>query len=317
MQIRDFDYTPQDYETVVQIINTVWPDYPVTPDELCNEDEEYKPGYVRRRFLAIKDELVVGCGAFEHRLNMYHPQLFWLRLDVLPAHRQQGIGTRLYEHMLTLLKSDYGACELHSNIRNGQAYSIRFLHERGFQEIKREVETRLDTATFDPTTFHEIDEQLAASGIEIYVLSELLISDVNTLHNVYELHQTLLQEVPSPAQRTKVNFESWRWGYSSAYPRFIPDANFMALHQGAYIGLSSLWGDPTSGQLTTGMTGVLPAYRRKGIATALKVRGIRFAQTQGNLSLMTSNESENPMLQLNLNLGFKPYADETLLVKYL
>ena len=89
----------------------------------------------------------------------------------------------------------------------------------------------------------------------------------------------------------------------------------MALHNGAYIGLTSLWGLRTDEKLYTGMSGVKREYRRKGIATALKLRSIAFAQTQDTRVLMTSNNSANPMLQLNLKLGFEIYDTQLKFVR--
>jgi mycothiol synthase len=62
--------------------------------------------------------------------------------------------------------------------------------------------------------------------------------------------------------------------------------------------------------LRTGLTGVHKAYRRRGIATAMKMRAIEYASTlprsgQG-LRIQTGNAKENPMLTLNLQLGFVP-----------
>jgi hypothetical protein len=65
------------------------------------------------------------------------------------------------------------------------------------------------------------------------------------------------------------------------------------------------------------MTGVKREYRHKGIATALKLHGIRFAQTLGNPLLITYNMSDIPMLQLNLKLGFIKHAAEIMFVKKL
>jgi hypothetical protein len=91
----------------------------------------------------------------------------------------------------------------------------------------------------------------------------------------------------------------------------------MALDDSAYVGLSSLWGALSSDRLYTGMTGVKRPYRRKGIATALKLRTIAYAQAHDIRFLMTSNNSENPMYQLNLRLGFQTYDVEIKLVKKL
>jgi hypothetical protein len=47
-------------------------------------------------------------------------------------------------------------------------------------------------------------------------------------------------------------------------------------------------------------------YRRRRIATALKLRTIDYAQRRGARTIETSNEEHNPMYQLNLRLGFRP-----------
>jgi GNAT superfamily N-acetyltransferase len=56
----------------------------------------------------------------------------------------------------------------------------------------------------------------------------------------------------------------------------------------------------------TGLTAVSRSHRRRGLATALKVRTITHAQAQGCRRIITDNEENNPMYQLNLQLGFRP-----------
>ena len=126
-----------------------------------------------------------------------------------------------------------------------------------------------------------------------------------------------VNDVPEPAGHTRVDFESWCEGYSPSNPYYRPEANFMALDGTEYVGLTSLWGESASETLYVGMTGVRRAYRRKGIATALKLRAISFAQTHGTRTLLTSNNSENPMYRINLDLGFQTYDVELKLVKKL
>ena len=53
------------------------------------------------------------------------------------------------------------------------------------------------------------------------------------------------------------------------------------------------------------MTGVARPYRGKGVATLLKLRGIRYPQEHGNQKLWVFNDSVNAaMLGLNEQLGF-------------
>lgn len=56
----------------------------------------------------------------------------------------------------------------------------------------------------------------------------------------------------------------------------------------------------------TGVTATRREYRRRGLATALKLHIIQFAKAHGVQEIFTTNDSQNPMYQLNLALGFKP-----------
>lgn len=59
------------------------------------------------------------------------------------------------------------------------------------------------------------------------------------------------------------------------------------------------------GYYETQMTGVTPGWRGKGIATLLKLKGIRYALDHGGLEIRTTNDEVNgAMLVINRRLGF-------------
>jgi GNAT superfamily N-acetyltransferase len=56
----------------------------------------------------------------------------------------------------------------------------------------------------------------------------------------------------------------------------------------------------------TGDTGVTRTYRRRGLALALKLRGITYARAHGHPLIRTLNVSSNQsILALNQRLGFR------------
>ena len=56
----------------------------------------------------------------------------------------------------------------------------------------------------------------------------------------------------------------------------------------------------------TGGLGVIKEYRRKGIATALKIKAIEHLLKKGIVEIRTDNEKNNPMYKINVALGFQP-----------
>lgn len=46
--------------------------------------------------------------------------------------------------------------------------------------------------------------------------------------------------------------------------------------------------------------------RRKGVATALKLKALLYAKERGLKVVQTDNEENNPMFQINLAFGFQP-----------
>lgn len=76
---------------------------------------------------------------------------------------------------------------------------------------------------------------------------------------------------------------------------------------GEFVGYSNLWiNDRTRKRLDTGMTGVVPSHRRRGIVTLLKLKAIEYGQRHNSERIVTSNEENNSMLALNRKLGFEP-----------
>ena len=86
---------------------------------------------------------------------------------------------------------------------------------------------------------------------------------------------------------------------------FLSAAYFVALANETPIGLSVLTAASRPDWLDQRLTGVLPAYRRRGIALALKLRGLAYARAHGCRFIRTDSAVQNAAMRgLNRQLGF-------------
>ena len=90
-------------------------------------------------------------------------------------------------------------------------------------------------------------------------------------------------------------------------PGLVPEAYAIAKDRSTYIGLSTIRRlDKEPRGLFQALTGVRREYRGKGIAFAMKLKVIEYAQKNGFERIKTENATTNvPMLGINTRLGFK------------
>jgi len=295
-------FSPDDYPAVVSIGNAVYVDYPGSVEEQRFQDEHRDPRCALQRWVAECAGCIVAYGEYTQFPGTYHPRRFVINVVVHPEHQGQRIGSALYDHVVQSLEA-LDPISLRSNCREDMIRSVRFLKDRGFREAMRNWESRLDVAAFDPTPYRKLDEKMRAQGIQIKTLRELE-GDPHRNRRLYELENELSKDVPHPEPRTPISYEFFL-ERTLKNPNLLSDAYFVAVHQGAYVGMSNLWSSQGNDDIYTGLTGVRREYRRRGIALALKLRGIAYAKAHGNPVIKTWNESNNrPMLSINEALGY-------------
>jgi GNAT superfamily N-acetyltransferase len=123
------------------------------------------------------------------------------------------------------------------------------------------------------------------------------------LIEAYELHTAARLDQPTLGPVTSAPFADWL-AYNVEAPEALPDAYLIALDTGRFVGCSSVRRS-SEDQLRIGITAVLPAYRRRGIARLLKLRVHDWARRNGYREIHTSNTGPNVgMLLLNESLGY-------------
>ncbi len=304
--IRPFDGSDDDYQAIVDVWNAAF------PDEITNvETRRHHDEHLQKRFLF---ERLVGEIDGTPVLNAYYGEDEWshfpgkyrLGIHVVPEYRRMGFGRATYDYIWDRIKDrDPRPTNLACYAREDDADSMRFVEKRGFKVAQRNQFSMLDVRSFDPRPFEGTLKRVDESEVDVRPFGELMAEDKDALHKAYEAGWEFLQDVPFPEPIQKWPFEQYLSEVEG--PWGMPESWFMAVDQGRYVGMSQLWRIPAMpARLQTGLTGVARTHRRRGLATALKVRAISGAKEAGFESIRTDNEENNPMYVLNANLGFKP-----------
>lgn len=300
--IRIRPFTPADYAGAVETYNAVYPDYPNTTEEWQHQDVGRSPRVKHARFVAELERRIVGVGQYGQSSGNFDPRKFWLELWVHPEQQGQGIGSALYQTVMEALKP-LKPLAIRAGAREDMERSLRFLQERGFSEERRAWESRLDVQAFDPTPYWPLFERLEAEGIELKSIRELE-ADPERDHKLYQVELAAEADMPASDAFTGYDFEHFRKNYLSS-PDLSPDSWLVAVKDGEYLAVSTLWKAHASPDLYNGATGTRREWRRRGLALALKVKNILWAKAQGYPQIKTWNDSINrPMLSINERLGF-------------
>ncbi|GAB4434602.1 MAG: GNAT family N-acetyltransferase [Chloroflexi bacterium OHK40] len=303
LQFRPFSFSDADYEAVIAVRNAALPDYIETVEDWHHWDQTRPAHCVFERWVAEREGQIVAYGSFSHMSGMFHPQKFYLDVFTHPAHQSCGIAGQLYEHLLGRL-APYNPILLRAEAREDHRAAIHLLQKHGYTEEMRFWESRLAVAPFDPSPWEGHTAKVLAQGITIITLRDLMDRGGDYRTPLYEAITEMARDVPSPDPYTPPGFEQWAKTHLG-HPNLLPEGYFIALHEGRIAGVSQLWLGAEPDVLYTGLTATRRDYRRKGIALALKLRAVAFAQQRGAREIRTGNETRNrPMLSINEALGF-------------
>ena len=254
--------------------------------------------------MAGENGAVVGFSNAFYSRGQFAPENYSLEVVVRPSARRRGIGQALYTDVARVL-TERRAHWARNGVKESNVDAVAFAKRIGAIELKRDWESRLDVASFDPTPFANAPARAAAAGIRMTTLAGEMKADPEAVRKAYALHAVARIDVPTLDPATPSPYERFESEVLRG-PGSLPEAYFIAARDDRYVGESVLGtegADPTI--IHQQLTGVLRDERGRGIAMALKLRAVEYARAKGFLQIRTWNDSLNrPMLAINEALGF-------------
>ncbi|MEM7538761.1 MAG: hypothetical protein AAF639_41765 [Chloroflexota bacterium] len=316
--IRDFDRTDAGYAAGVTLHNAAWPDDLATVEDWKEWEARRDPKYLNVGVMIDIDvpsdgtgeKTLVAIGGYGESHWSHQPGKYFMEVTVHPDYQGHGIESFFFDTVSARLADrDPKPAKFTADAREDKTEYIDFLKSRGYVQVMRYPVSQLDVTDYDFSRFAGSEERVTSEGIEIHTLTHLMSVDPGWKEKIYELEWALEQDMPYVDPPTKPSMEQFDKKFKSA--RFRPDGWFIAVDpvNGAldYVGMSTIWADSANTEkVHVGVTGTLNTYRRRGIATALKLRTFVYTQGVGAKYIETDNEENNPMYDLNIALGFKP-----------
>ena len=278
----------RDLSLSTEIYNRVWPRAAFTVEETAawraGNDETLEA-------LGELDGEVVGSAVAA--IGSPRPEHVFTLITVLPAARQHGLGTALYEAVSAWAR-ERGLATLDTFAREEDPVGVDYALRRGFVEQSREagLELRLEGIGAPAVEPPE--------GVEIVMLAER----PDLANPLYEVALESFPDVPGAEDEEMRLLEQW-----VEHHLYGPGKEtWIALAQDEPVGYAMLRiSAARPGHAIHAMTGVKRAWRGRGIASALKRAQIAWAIEHRLDLLDTTNEVRNAsMRRVNEKLGYTP-----------
>ncbi len=204
--------------------------------------------------------------------------------------RRRGVGTELLGRLLEFVES-LGLVRVSGQVTD--AGSKAFAERFGFVESDRQVEQ-----------VRRLDGEIALDPIPDEVEVVTIAERPELLEAAYPLARD--EGFPDLALDGSISIPLDEWIRDEAT---LPDGSFVALAEGEIVGYSGLMAHDNEGVAEDGLTVVSRAWRRRGLAKALKQRELAWAREAGLREVVTWTQTGNDgMRAVNERLGYE-YRD--------
>jgi ribosomal protein S18 acetylase RimI-like enzyme len=298
----------EDFPAIAAVRNRQFPDRPMSGEVLRARDVEYLATDAPQRHFVIEEHVageVVAFGGIAVVIFAREADCYWVEATVDPVHEHRGLGRMLADAIEEQARA-WAARALRTELRGDRPRPLRFARARGFVERRRQWEARQDVATVESGSGAVALAELARQGITLTTLAEEGPGREAVRRAVFAANMAASASIPRVGAWNPPTFEEYARSTLGGVG-FLPDAFFLAKEGTRYVGLSVLEGVPDEPEtLHQRMTGTIPGYERRGIATALKRRTVEYARSHGYRTIRTTNDAENErMWRINERLGYR------------
>ncbi|MCB0824721.1 MAG: GNAT family N-acetyltransferase [Armatimonadetes bacterium] len=306
----NIQYTPADEGDGLCIYaehaSRTWPHFAMTAEDYAFHNALFPKDKVHTRQLVMDgDELL---------LTTRHFYVHWIEeknyyeFAVIPAKElPKEFLTDVVTDILTEVRR-LGAVKVIAMIDERFGTLTDILQEQGMTFTQSNPMTRVDLDEFKPGDWANFIQTVKDSGIQIMSLAEYFSEDTAARQKQYwEADCAWSKDIPLPYVIEGDPFEKYQQRLE--HDKDGMDCWFVALDGNKLVGITELPKNKVFPEWRqTGFTGVHREYRKRGIARALKASALTQAKLQGAKYVGTDNEENNPMLALNIELGFKKFG---------
>jgi GNAT superfamily N-acetyltransferase len=287
-EIRPF--RREDAEAAMPLFRELLPEQVVTPTGLIHYQESQPERAAVRAWVAEDAGEIVASASARFRWALAEEGVASAWAGVLPSHRRQGIGGRLYELAEAHLR-EHRARRIESRYRADDADGRRFAERLGFEETRRDQYWALDVSSAPVKEPHTTVVRLGeVRGRE---------------RELFDLYEAADRDTPDDHAHSLV-FEEWL-PETLGNPELDLEVSAVVLVDDRPASFAWLVTDRDGRRAENEMTGTAPQYRRRGLARLAKEATIAWAADAGIRTILTSNDTANAdMLALNEHLGYRP-----------
>jgi GNAT superfamily N-acetyltransferase len=238
---------------------------------------------------------------------------------VAPEWRRRGVARSLLERIEQHAR-DGSAKRLISPVRGDEPEGAAFAESSGYRAFHQRIDSYIEVAEFDASTFDDPDEIARRAGVELVTFAEKLSgppADVEAFQRallpvLWEVARDVPSPTPMPLQPPP--FELARKMFFEG-PGTDPRSTIVAMRDGHPVGMTATM-VKENGAAYTNFTGVVRAERGKGLALAMKLRALRELRARDVKLFGTTNDESNAAMRgINRRLGYVPDPPTTMYEK--